>query len=206
MSADEIKPRIVYVLAHKDKADDDDTDIYVGSTSLPLERRFVLHRHTAKNFIEVGCSENNRLYARMNEIGLENWEVLPLLARTCSKKDIYEVEKNWIRVLRADLNTNSPITNQKEYQAEYRKNNKDAIRQYHEKNKDAIKENKAKYYENNKNAIKAYQAEYRENNKDVIKKYNATYREKNKDAIKENKAKYYENNKDAIKEYYTETT
>ena len=96
MSADEIKPRIVYVLTRKDKADDDGTDIYVGSTSLPLEKRFTLHRQRAKNFIEDGCSGNNRLYVRMNEIGLENWEVLPLLARMCGIKTIREVEKNWV--------------------------------------------------------------------------------------------------------------
>ena len=102
MPSDKIKNRTVYVLTRKDKADDDDTDVHVGSTSLRLGKRFTHHKYSAKNFMERGCSENNRLYVRMNEIGVENWEVLPLLARTCYKKDIYEVEKNWVRILNAD--------------------------------------------------------------------------------------------------------
>ena len=69
MSGDEIKNRTVYVLTRTNKADDDDSDIYVGSTSKPLERRLAGHIQLAKNFIERGCSENNRLFVRMNEIG-----------------------------------------------------------------------------------------------------------------------------------------
>ena len=168
---DEIKERTVYVLTRKNKADDDDTDIYVGSTSLPLWKRSCCHKQRAKNFIEIGCSKNNRLYVRMNEIGLENWEILPLLARTCSKKEICEVEKNWVRILMADLNTYSPITNKKEYQAACYENNKDAIKAYYEKNKDAIKEYKAKYRGNNKDAIKEYKAKYRKKNKEVKRYY-----------------------------------
>ena len=34
----EIKQRIVYVLTRKDKADDDDSDIYVGSRMVKLIR------------------------------------------------------------------------------------------------------------------------------------------------------------------------
>ena len=51
MADDEIKERIVYVLTRKNKADDGNNDIYVGST------------------------ENNRLYKRMKEVGLDNWEI-----------------------------------------------------------------------------------------------------------------------------------
>ena len=42
--ADEIKQRTVYVLTRKNKADNDDSDIYLGSTSQPLWRRFADHR------------------------------------------------------------------------------------------------------------------------------------------------------------------
>ena len=45
----------------------------------------------------------------MCEVGITNWQILPLLSRTCSKKEIYKVEKKWVRVLNADLNTYSPI-------------------------------------------------------------------------------------------------
>ena len=100
----------------------------------------------------------------MCEVGLENWEILPLLTRTCSKKPIYEVEKNWVWVLRADLNTNLPIREEatmKDYRANYYKNNKEAIRQC-----------QAAYYENNKEVVRQQETKYRENNKDAIKKFN----------------------------------
>lgn len=86
----DVKYRIVYVLARTNKADDDDTDVYVGSTSQSLEQRLRIHRHDAKR----PGNKNNRLYVRMNEVGIENWEILPLLGRTCDKKQAYELEKN----------------------------------------------------------------------------------------------------------------
>ena len=104
--ADEIKQRTVYVLTRKNKADDDDSDIYVGSTSQPLWRRFADHRKDAKWSI----NRNNKLYKRMYEVGLQNWEILPLLGRTCGKKEAFELEKKWIRVLGAGLNTYLPVT------------------------------------------------------------------------------------------------
>ena len=128
MSANEIKQRIVYVLTRKGKADDDDTNIYVKSTSKPLNGRLCRHRYSATG----SGNENNRLYKRMREIGLEKWEILPLLSRACDLKTIREVEKNWVRILKADLNTNSPVREEEtreEYQAAYYENNKETILQ-----------------------------------------------------------------------------
>ena len=89
----DIKQRIVYVLTRKNKADDDDADMYVGCTSVSLKRRLHCHRSRAKNFIKCGFKENNRLYKRMNEVGLGNWEILPLLGRTCGKKEAFSGEQ-----------------------------------------------------------------------------------------------------------------
>ena len=119
----EIKPRTVYLLRRTDK-EDDGTDTYIGSTSRKnLNTRLCLHRCDA---IRVG-NENNRLYIRMRKIGLGNWEILPLLSRTCDRKTIRELERKWIGVLQVDLNTFSPITSKeerKENKMNYRKSNK----------------------------------------------------------------------------------
>ena len=103
----DIKYRIVYVLKRTNKDDGDDADIYVGGTSQPLWKQLANHRYNAKNHLD-DC-KNNKLYVRMCEVGITNWQILPLLSRTCSKKEIYKVEKKWVRVLNADLNTYSPI-------------------------------------------------------------------------------------------------
>ena len=63
----------------------------------------------------------------MYEIGLGNWEILPLLSRTCDRKTIRELERKWIGVIQADLNTFLPIISKeerKENQMKYHKLNK----------------------------------------------------------------------------------
>ena len=126
MSGNEIKQRTVYVLTRKDKANDDDTDLYIGSRSQPLKERLRCHW---KDAIRPG-NENNRLYVRMNAIGLDKWEILPLLSRMCDIKTIREVERKWVRILSADLNSYSPVTDQKEYKAAYYEKNRESILQY----------------------------------------------------------------------------
>ena len=49
MSADKIKNRTVYMLCRTDKPDDG-TDIYIGSTSVPLGRRYNIIDIMQKNF------------------------------------------------------------------------------------------------------------------------------------------------------------
>ena len=122
-----IKNRTVYLLKRTDK-DDDDTDIYVGSTSQPLKQRLRIHKYDARR---VGY-ENDKLYKRMREVDLRSWEILPLFCRTCDIKTIRELERKWIGVIGADLNTYSPIMEEEtvqEYQANYYKPNKESILQ-----------------------------------------------------------------------------
>ena len=107
MNASEIKNRTVYMMCRTDKPDDG-TDIYVGSTSQPLCKRLCEHRYSAKNFIERGYSDNNKLFSRMNEVGLYNF--IPLVTFACDKNTIREFECSWVQTVGADLTTFSPIT------------------------------------------------------------------------------------------------
>ena len=171
MSSDEIKKRTVYMLRRTDGGN----DIYIGSTSQPLKGRYMRHMYRAKNFIKHGCSKDTRLYTRMNEVGLDNWRISPLLSRMCDIKTIREEEKEWVRALKAGLNTYSPVTDQKEYMATYYKNNRETISQqnkaYYKNNKDAIKEYQTGYYKSNLGAIKEYKATYSKNNKGTRRFY-----------------------------------
>ena len=142
MNASEIKDRTVYVLCRTDKPEDG-TDIYIGSTSQPLRKRLAVHRYRDRNFIKRGCSDNNKLYMRMGEVGVQNWKIISLLTFACDINTIREFEKCWVQVLNADLNTYSPIREEetiKECYTNYRKNNKEAIREYFRNNK------KSKWY------------------------------------------------------------
>ena len=97
----ENKPRAVYKLVRTDKPEDG-TDVYVGSTCLSLKTRLQYHRGYAKV-----C--NTKLYKRMSEVGIYNWRILPLVVCPCNQDDIRTLEKQWIELLKPDLNTFSPI-------------------------------------------------------------------------------------------------
>ena len=176
---DEIKPRTVYLLRRTDRPDDG-TDIYVGSMSRALKKRLCEH-----NVRAIG-NETSKLYKRMREVGLDNWEILPLLVFTCEKLTILGFEKMWINTLNADLNTLSPITTP-----------------------DERKEQKANYYVSNKEALLKYQANYYESNKEAIKQHHINYYELNKVSILRKKMNHYESNKEAIRQQranYREST
>ena len=69
----------------------------------------------------------------MREVGLRNWEVLSLLSRTCNIKTIRELERKYVGVLQADLNTLMPIISKeekKEGQIIYRRVNVQTKRYY----------------------------------------------------------------------------
>ena len=100
--ASEIKQRTVYLLKRTDKPDDG-TDIYVGSTSQPLRRR--LKNHGVYSWLD----NKNKLHKRMSEVGKYNWKMISLLTHACDKKTILEFENAWIKILNTDLNTISPL-------------------------------------------------------------------------------------------------
>ena len=114
----EIRPRTVYLLKRKNRPDDG-TEIYVGSTLMDLKNRLCSHRCPSSYMREL------KLYKKMRGVGVDNWEIVPLLTFTCDKKTILEFEKEWIKILNADLNMNLPvrIISKKEYRANHHHNN-----------------------------------------------------------------------------------
>ena len=98
----EIKLRTVYLLKRTDK-EDDGTDLYIGSTSMNLKEWLWKHKSC------VTGNRTSKLYTKMREIGVNNWQVVPLLTFTCGKNTIREFEGKWVEVLNTDLNTYSPL-------------------------------------------------------------------------------------------------
>ena len=128
-----IKKRTVYMLRRTDGGN----EIYIGSTSQPLKKRYMGHIYRAKNFMDRGCSKDNRLYTRMNEVGLGNWRISPLLSRVCNIKTIRDEEKGWVRALNPGLNSYLPVRDEEtieEYRTAYRESHKDKIKAHYEGN------------------------------------------------------------------------
>ena len=77
MSSDEIKNRTVYMLCRTDGG----AGIYIGSTSLPLEKRLLTHRQRAGN--PSRFYGNSKLYKKMREVGVHRWKITPLITIPC---------------------------------------------------------------------------------------------------------------------------
>ena len=100
--------RTVYLL--HSKGSEFGKNMYVGSTSQSIEKQLSEHRGHAKQ----KRNENRKLYRRMLEVGLENWEIVPLLTLKCSRDEIRAFEREWADLLEADLNSVSPMTTAEE--------------------------------------------------------------------------------------------
>ena len=108
---DKLTPRTVYLLKRTDKKYNG-TDIYVGSTSLPLPIRLSIHRSQSKV-----CS--SKLYRRMDEVRPQKREIVPLVVvPSCGKIEILNFEKSWVALLNPDLNMLSPIQGNNERKRE----------------------------------------------------------------------------------------
>ena len=184
----------IYTIRYKN----DDTLIYVGSTTQPLYKRWFEHKcHCSK---ENNEHYNKYLYIKIRETDINNWYIELFEEFPCDNKE--QLTKREGQVIReiGTLNKMIPGRTQKEYQEDnkdklleyrrkYKEDNKDKIKEYNEINKDKIKEYWRKYKEDNKDKIKEYQKEYnksyRETNRDKKKDCDKQYREANKEKLKE---------------------
>ena len=87
---------------------------------------------------------------------------------------------------------------EKEYNKEYRENNKEYFKEKHkehyENNKEHYKEKHKEYYENNKEYYKEHNKEHYENNKEYYKEHNKEYRKNNREYFNEKNKIYRKNN------------
>ena len=132
MAGNEIKTRTVYCLTKL--IPDENYDVYVGSTSMSLEKRLSSQKSNAK---QKRCV-NIKIYQRMNEVGLNNWKIVPLLTLECTRDEICSFERKWCEVLEADLNMRLPIISVEEVREKWAA--------YYAANREEIKEKQAAYY------------------------------------------------------------
>ena len=139
-----------------------DSDIYVGSTINPLEIRFANHVIC----YQVIRLKHRLLYKKMNELGIENFNIELLDEIQCeNKKDLYTLEGKYI-LQYGTLNKNIAGRNSKEYKRVYYFKNKDKYQQHYETNKDKFQQ----YYETHKDEILKKKQQYYETRRDEISK------------------------------------
>jgi hypothetical protein len=175
--------------------------VYVGSTfQKRLSDRWMNHKRSFKQYLKGNYSCVS-IYPYFEKYGIENFKIILIKNyQVCDRLHLQAYEQLWMNKLNC-LNKNSafqPLKRQyyKQYQKNYRQDNKDKIalieKKYRDNNKQKIKQYKKQYREKNKDRIK----QYREKNKDRIKQYY----EKNKEIVALKGKFYYENNKEKITE------
>ena len=151
----------------------DDDEIYVGSTTLTIYKRFQTHMCNDNN----GRKSTYNLYKKIIAIGKDKFRIEHL--ETVSFDDKYELyarEQFYIDILKPVLNMRlAPNKNYNHYL-----NHKEARLQWGKE-----------YYQDNKERILNRVHRYAENNKDKISERGKKYREEHKDEIKERRSKTF---------------
>jgi hypothetical protein len=173
----------------------DDSLIYVGSTCLPLYKRWYKHKQTCLN--ENNNRHNLKLYQKIRETNdFENWYIELYEEFSCENKE--QLLKREGAIIREIGTLNSIIAGRTS--EEWRSDNKDHLKEYREQNKESINEYKKQYKQDNKEKIKEQSKHYYDKNKESINEKTKHYRQENKEKIKDKNKTYYDKNKEKIHE------
>ena len=166
--------------------------LYVGSTTDYTNRKY---KHKSNITNENSKNYNSKLYKTLREN--EEWNIQPHSKFPCNDGVEQKLEEERIRqLLKADLNTvscgtglNRSALGEKEYQKQYKTENKDKLSKYYKQ-----------YKTENKDKISEHKKQYRTENKDKISEHKKQYYTVNKDKLSEQQKQYYTENKDKISE------
>lgn len=150
---------LIYKLCCKDT---NITDFYIGSTT-SFRHRKSQHKSDCNN--EKRQNYNCKLYNFIRENGgWENWDMILIEYYKCDTKlELEKKEREIIENLKPTLNKSIPTRTDKEYQKQYREDNKEKIKDYdkirYENNKEKLLEKRKEFYEKNKDKILEKQQE-----------------------------------------------
>jgi hypothetical protein len=186
MSEERYKNGKIYTIRYRG----DDNLIYVGSTCLPLYKRW--HNHKKGCFNENYHGYNYYVYQKIRETNnINDWYIELYEEYPCENKE--QLLKREGEVIRELGNLNQRIAGR-------------SYKEYYEDNKEQISERQKKYYEDHKEKRTDYQKQYYEDNKEKVSEQKRQYDIKNKEKISEYQKQYQSYNKERIsgqkKEYY----
>jgi len=177
--------------------DNTNNKCYIGSTCEPtLSRRLAKHCSNYRSYLR----KKNNYITSFEVLKNNDYDIVLVESYPCNSKDeLFARERYWTNNIDCvNKNKNQGLIlelGEKEYDKQYRKNNKERIKEHHkqyrENNKERIKEHHKQYRENNKERINQYDKQYRKNNKDIMRQIDKRKYEKNIEKIKEKREQKY---------------
>jgi len=142
----------------------EDNEVYVGSTTQSLVKRFSVHRGAYRE----EANKNRPLYKHMNELGFDRFYIKLVEEYPCENfSQLSHREGHFIREI-GTLNKRVEGRTVKEY----RKDNRDEIaeqqKQYRKDNREEIAKRDKQYYKDHKDGISEQQKQYYKDNKEMI--------------------------------------
>ena len=176
-------------------------DIYYGSTTQPLHKRFFGHK-SFNNINNKKSSSNSKIL--FEKYGIANIKIILIKYFSCENKKELEAEE--AKYIRENMCVNKliPGRSKKEWYEENKEKNKQLSKEWREDNKEKLKEQKKDYYELNKEKINEKKKVIYQANKEKIKKQGQKYRENNKEKIKEKRREFYKEHTKQIEEQVQE--
>tara|TARA_R110000772_G_scaffold213716_1_gene324244 strand:+ start:445 stop:984 length:540 start_codon:yes stop_codon:yes gene_type:complete len=161
-------------------------ECYIGSTT-NYKQRMIRHKTTCNK--PNSRHHNLKVYNFIRDNGgFKNWKFEILDEQVLNKKEALEIESEFIMIYDASLNIVVPGRTKKDYNNNYRINNKEQIKerkkQYYLINKEQINERNKKYKLNNKEKYIEQRKQYYINNKEKIIEQQRQRRLKNKPHLK----------------------
>jgi hypothetical protein len=195
MSEERYKNGKIYTIRYRG----DDSLIYVGSTCLPLYKRWYKHKQGC--FKENNKEYNKILYQKIRETDdFDNWYIELYEEYECENKEqLLKREGEIIREL-GTLNKKIECRTKQEYVL----NNKEEIsryqKQYYEQNRETLLESVKQYNKDNKQKIADRKKQHYNDNKQEILNIKKKYYEENREKILEAAREYSNDYKQKISE------
>jgi len=163
---------------------DENNEIYIGSTKQSLAKRFAEHKANYKCHNKGVKSERTSSFDLFDKYGLDNCSIVLIEQYdvTSREQQLKYERKHYDELKKHIVNKVKPHRSQKEYI----KYSNEASKKQRETNKDAIKEYKQKYYVQNKEALNEEKRERYQDDEEyqsAAKKRAKSYSENNTDKI-----------------------
>ena len=154
---------------------EDDGDIYIGSTTQSLSKRMAAHRNNYKRWKNAKTENKTSSILIFEKYTVENCRIELVELFPCeTKEQLYAREGFYIKNKQC-VNKIVPLRTVKEFYQDNREQIAETHKKYYQDNKEQKLEYQKQLYQTNKEQILEQKKQYQQNNKQNIAEYNKQY-------------------------------